>query len=322
MLAICKSTEVHMSVRLGAIALVLVFGLGPIGGLAQSVSDAQFMMIDTTRLGTLQTELAVAGQKGFAVVASGDFSVVLQQDGKGPRTYQVVAPDDSKLLSQQLSSAGADGFRVVRPGVWKLGGRIAVILERQPDGSRFAYDVVDVDDKGAQASGGVRASSVESRVIMERRQDVHEAAAASIEYRKVSASRPGTLENNIVSAAAGGFRVVGAGKMSVVMERNPAVPTPSTEYRVLAVARLPTLRREIQAAAAEGFEIAAIPTRDNEFVAVLERPSGTVRKLDYVVEEVGEKNVDQKLRALAMDGYVIDRISGITTLAFARRPAR
>lgn len=311
-----------MPVRLGVIALVLVFGIGRIGGHAQSVSDPQFMMIDTTRLGTLQSELAVAGQKGFAVVASGDFSVVLQQDGKGPRTYQVVAPDDSKLLSQQLSSAGADGFRVVRPGVWKLGGRIAVILERQPDGSRFAYDVVEVDDKGAQTSGSVRASAVESRVIMERRQGVQEAAAASIEYRKVSASRPGTLENDIVSAAAAGFRVVGAGKMTVVMERNPAAPTPSTEYRVLAVARLPTLRREIQAAAAEGFEIAVIPTRDNEFVAVLERPSGTARKLDCVVEEVGEKNVDQKLRALAMDGYAVERVSGVRTLAFACRAAR
>jgi hypothetical protein len=280
------------------------------------------MMINTTRVGTLQSELAVAGQKGFAVIASGDFAVVLQQDGKGPRTYQVVAPDDSNLLSQQLNSVAADGFRVVRAGVWKLGGRIAVILEHQSDGSRFAYDVVEVDDKGAQVSGAERASAIESRVIMERRQGGQEATAPRIEYRKVSASRPGTLQDNIVSAAAAGFRVVGAGKMTVVMERNPAVPAPSTDYRVLAVARLPTLRREIQSAAAEGFEIAVIPTRDNEFLAVLERPSGTARKFDYVVEAVGEKNVDQKLRALAMDGYVVERISGIGTLAFARRSAR
>jgi hypothetical protein len=312
-----------MPLRLGVIALVMVSGAGRIGGHAQSVPTPQFMMIDTTRLGTLQSELAVAGQNGFAVIASGDFSVVLKQDGKGPRTYQVVAPDDSKLLSQQLTSAGADGFRVVRPGVWKLGGRIAVIVERQADGSRFAYDVVEVDDKGAQTSGSVRVSAVESRVILERRQGVQEGATAvGIEYRKVSASRPGTLEKDIVSAASAGFRVVGAGKMTVLMERNPAAPTPSTEYRVLAVARLPTLRREIQAAAAEGFEIAVIPTRDNEFVAVLERPSGTARKSDYVVEEVGEKNVDQKLRALAMDGFVVERVSGVRTLAFARRAAR
>jgi hypothetical protein len=317
-----------MSLRLFGVTLfALALGAtGRVNGQVPGDANRSFLLINTTRTNTLQSELSAAGQAGFAVVAAGDFSVLLKRDGKEPRTYQCVATDDDpKLLSAQLTQAGAQGFKLVPSGVWKLSGRFAVILERQADGDRFTYDVVAPEDaatiKSHLMSGARRVATIDTFLIMERHQGSKSMTPSGVDYRLVSTSRPATLEKEIMDAAKGGYRAVGAGKMTVVMERDPASSS-AVEYRVVAAARLPTFRRELQAAGAEGFQIVVIPTRDNEVVAVLERPSGTARKLEYVVEEVAEKSVDQKLRALDADGYSVERISGVRLLAFASRAMR
>ncbi len=317
-----------MSLPLSRLTTTLALALGIAGHLNAQVpggANRQFMLINATRASAIQKELDVAGSEGMAVVASREFSVALKKDSKGPRRYQLVAPDDPKLLSQALSEGAAEGFRIVRTGVWKFGGRYAVILESQADGDRFAYDVVDAEDaqtlRTKQLSGASRVAVLDQLVILERREGSQNATAAVLEYRIVSASRPATLEKEVKEAAAAGYRAIGAAKMSVVMERDPATPA-ALEYRVVAVARLPTLRRELQTAGAEGFEIAVIPTRDNEFVAVLERPLAGARKLDYAVEELTEKNIEEKLQSLDAEGYALEHVSGIRVLGFARRTAR
>lgn len=79
------------------------------------------------------------------------------------------------------------------------------------------------------------------------------------EYLIASAQKTSTLEKEIQTAAADGYRAVGAGFMIVVMEREAGGKSVPLDYQVLAMIRASTGERELNVAGAEGFKLILSP---------------------------------------------------------------
>jgi hypothetical protein len=316
------------------LALVLACGAQAQSG---SPPAPQYAIFDIYNTGNLQKELAAAGTQGLSVVALSDTAVVLKRHPAG-RTYKVLGTTRDTTLVKELNEAGAEGFSVARFGVTTNGNdEWIVILEKQND-AKFSYQAIKGDDQAQSAivaaqRTGARIAGVLGKapgqfsmrvgsnppplIILEQRQG-DATPSGPFEYRVVSTNKTSTMEKEIKEAAAAGFRVIGSGFMTVVMERDPKVPPP--EYRLVAVARVPTFHREVAQAAADGFLTAAMPLSKTEVICVLSRPPGALQKFEGVVEELRPKTVEEQLRRLEGDGYVLDGLTG--KFAVLHRPAR
>jgi hypothetical protein len=115
------------------------------------------------------------------------------------------------------------------------------------------------------------------------------------------------MQNDLVQAAAEGFRVIGAGfgYMTVVLARERgSAPTP-IEYRLLGMTRVETTVKELQAAGAEGFRVAAMSENGQEGVFVLQRTPGTSERFDYRVLPLQEPTANQTLIDAEAGGHQI-----------------
>ena len=114
--------------------------------------DQQYLLLATTRTGTMESELNEAGTLGFRVVSgaptSGEELVIFLQRAVEPRDtyeYRLLATSRTSTMQEELDAAAAEGFRLLaRTPICKKrgfgGDELVVALERSPEGDqRYAY---------------------------------------------------------------------------------------------------------------------------------------------------------------------------------------
>lgn len=106
-------------------------------------------------------------------------------------------------------------------------------------------------------------------------------------YKLLATSRTGTMQKELQQAGDEGFAycgltvfesTFGGQEVSVILERDPAVPPSRIEYRLLATSRTGTMQKELQQAGGEGFVFRGVAIGKTKFggaevVTVLDRPS-------------------------------------------------
>ena len=328
-------------IRIVAAAFALI-GVALTQTLAQTpavTADQQYVFIDaekttarflrTIDLSKVRDELVNAGNKGYGVHfmagSSSSANLLLSREGTGPRSYRLVTTSREGAFLSELNEAGSQGFRIV-PGTIKALERgssttwVAVLAPRS-DNQRFKYSVVKGTKDGTEA---LAASSKAGRLLVgilgrqgmiaantllffEEIDGDRGASPTDGErgYRIVATSRTSALEKDINEAAAGGFRVIGAGfgYMTVVMARAREPSTAPVEYRVIAMMRVATAIQELQAAGAQGFRIAAMSENKQEGVFVLHRAPGTLERFEYQLSPLQWETANQTLLDAEADGY-------------------
>ena len=178
--------------RLG-VAVLLVGTLCPRAEAQIEVDpDQQYLLLATTRTGTMEEELDAAALLGFRVVSgaptSGDEMVFfLERAVEPPDTYRymLLATSRTSTMQEELEAAAADGFRFLsRTPLCKSrafgGDEIVAVLERPPGGEQL------------------------------------------YEYKLLATSRTSTLQTEVSEAVAEGFAIVGlvsCGEHIVITER-------------------------------------------------------------------------------------------------------
>jgi hypothetical protein len=197
-------------------------------------------------------------------------------------------------------------------------------LEKMPDPATFSYSAVKGDEtttasiNAARKTGAVLAAILGKApgqfgmafggnpaplLILQQPTGGALGSEGEREYRIVSTKKTGTLEEEVRQAASGGFRPIGVGFMTVVLERDAQKAGAEREYRVVATSRFSTAEREVQTLASEGFRIVGTPQSSNEWVFVLERSVGSATRVQYRLVELRTRTADETLRLATADGY-------------------
>jgi hypothetical protein len=179
-------------------------GLVPVAidthGVAAGVFERQaqggpWKILATTQKGTMERELSAAAAEGYRIVAaSGGAERVfaLVQSADAPPADYTLLEDKSASLERQMNEKAAEGFRFTEASLLSVGG-----------------------------SGSLGEAT---DLVMERAP-----TPAPIAYRVVGAARVGTMEKELLRAAADGFRIlaatVGYGETVVVLAKPSGAPT-------------------------------------------------------------------------------------------------
>jgi hypothetical protein len=135
------------------------------------------------------------------------------------------------------------------------------------------------------------------------------------DYRVLATIKVSTLEKELNEAAGQGFRVIAAGQMKVVMEREPGVSAAPSDYRVVASGTSKDAERKLQAAGIEGFRIAAALEPKDQGVFVLQRAQGTSERFDYRLLKLEEGSINGWLQFAEAEGYRMAAfVSGLAVL--------
>ena len=138
-----------------AIAIVLAI---TIAGMSRSAEaqveiepDQQYLLLATTRTGTMQEELDEAASLGFRVVSgaptSGEEMVIFLRRTESTElyTYRLLATSRTSTMQEELEEAATEGYRFLpRTPLCKSrrfgGDEIVSVLERDPNGTtRYEY---------------------------------------------------------------------------------------------------------------------------------------------------------------------------------------
>lgn len=310
-----------------AASLVLVASLS---GLASAQNpptgaEAQFQLGEPRSVSTIERELIPAGQRGYAVEALSGLRFIVRRDG-APHVYEVLATRREDTIIKELNAAGARGFRIIPQAVTTVGNEWVIVIEKI-DGKTFTYTGVAGDDKVTAAVGATRKKGGTIAAVLGKVPGEfgrafggnptplivlqHDSAAPvpgdEREYRVVSTRRTGSLEKEIQEAGKAGYRPIGSGFMTTVLEKAPG-QADAREYRVIATRRASTALLEISQLANEGYRVVAMPGHDNEWIFVMERDPRSAGRYDYLLNELRKDSVDEFLRAATGKGY---RIVGI-----------
>lgn len=201
--------------------------------------------------------------------------------------YLVLHAEEAARMKALLTASAAVGFRLLAGA-----GRRTVILETIESGGPFQYvvpsDMSDRSEKELDESGAegfrvvpssIGATLGEPSAVLERGPD----DTSPRDYRVLATSREGTLEEELLEAAAQGFRVIGLttpGQRVVILESSspPAGSTTAVpECRLLADFESPQLSQQ----AAEGYRLTACS--DGERLCVLEKTQARLPEDPYVV---------------------------------------
>ncbi len=288
--------------------------------------DPEYLFLDNISTGTMAKQLEAAGLQGFVIHSASQLSMLLKRGEPTPRIYKLVATTRESTLAKELNELGAQGFRVVQSSVMEFGSEFVMALEQQPQGGRFLYDVVKGDDqvegklnalrrKGGVLIGVVGKQPSEFRLtpsnpspvlIVERAEGpAPEAAVADLQYRIASTQKSSTLLKEVTALAAEGFRPIGSGFMTVVMERAPEATPDRVEYQMVAATRRGTVDRELNDLASTGYRLIpkAVFARQSEVVIFLRRTPGATESFHYILLEA-KKTIDADLQQRAAEGYV------------------
>jgi hypothetical protein len=309
-------------IRATAVAVVFFAAFSiRVDGQAQAVApDQKYLFVKANNLPALGKKVIAAGNEGYGVEIVARFAdspiMIMKRDGAGPRTYRTVKTARLITFVKELNEAGSLGFRVVPASVL---GPFAV-LEQQRAGMRFKYATAEGIEEAAKATADARKRGLTLVAVLGVGgmgptfkpvvlfEEVEGASAApggpdDRDYRFVATGKTSTLEKEIIQAAADGFRVIAAGIMSVVMERDPASSATPVDYRVAAMLRVNTAERELQAAGAEGFRIVVVPDHQKEGVFVLSRRSGTSERFEYQIVRVKATTANEVLLRAEAAGF-------------------
>jgi hypothetical protein len=138
---------------------------------------------------------------------------------------------------------------------------------------------------GGMMGGQTAFGGKEVLVIMKKNATV--AGKMNRKYKLLATSRTGTLQKELQQAGDEGFvycgitvfeSAFGGQEVSVILERDPAIPSARIEYKLLATSRTGTMQKELQQVGDEGFVFRGVAIGKTKFagtevVSVLERPA-------------------------------------------------
>jgi len=122
-------------------------------------------------------------------------------------------------------------------------------------------------------------------------------------YLALMTIKTSTLQKELDQAAAGGFEVVMANTLGVLMKRLPAGGA-GAEYHLTAVERIATLETELNAAAQKGFVVVpgTVTKAGDETIVLSRRTPGSSERYSYKVLK-SDDSVENNLRDLASKGF-------------------
>jgi hypothetical protein len=319
----------------------------------QAASEPGYLLIDAaqtrsrilrmTNFSKIRDRLAEAGNQGYGFVSlagsSSSANVLLKRDGAGPRTYRLLFDGREGGFIKNLNKAASEGFRVI-PGTIKAfeeGGETMwmAVVEPAPDATRVTYVVVKGTDEGEKALDGASAAgrslvgilgrigmtSAKTLLFFEQHAPGPSTEPAPV-HRIIANARTSTTEKDVIDAAAGGFRLLGAGfgYMSIVMSRAHDAANEPVDYRLLAMIRVETAVDELNQAGGQGFRLTAMSENGEEGVMVLHRKHGTVDHFEYRLLRLEEDTANKTLLDAEADGYRIAQL--FSDLVVLERPGR
>ena len=313
------------------------------GYLLIDAAQARSRILRTTNFSKIRDRLAEAGNHGYGLVSvagsSSSANVLMKRDGAGPRTYRLIFDGRESGFLNNLNKAASEGLRVI-PGTIKAfeddGGTMwMTVVAPAPDATRVSYVVVKGTEEGEKALDGASAAgralvgilgrmgmtSANTLLFFEEHAPGPSAEAAHV-HRIIANSRTSTTEKEIIDAAAGGFRLLGAGfgYMSIVMSRSNGAANEPVDYRLLAMIRAKTAVAELNEAGAQGFRLAAMSENNQEGVMVLHRKHGTADHFEYQLLRLEEDTANKTLLDAEADGYRIAQL--FSDIVVLERPGR
>lgn len=184
------------------LTLALTIALVPIAVPRAQERDA-YLLLATTRTGTMQDEINEAAMKGYRAVAAsrteGAEVVVVLQRTSGQYQYRLLATTRTGTLQKEMNDAAEGGYRVVpRAVTTKRGG--ATLSRAFGNPNRDEGELLILMEKGPEGNGGAL-------------------------YQVLATERTGTLQKEISEAAEKGFALVALvsrGEHLAIMERTEA----------------------------------------------------------------------------------------------------
>jgi len=313
------------------------------GYLLIDATQARSRLLRTTNFSKIRDRLAEAGTQGDGLVSlagsSSSANVLLKRDGAGPKTYRLLFDARESGFLKALNKAASEGLRVV-PGTIKAfeeaGETVWItVVAPAPDATRVTYVVVKGTEEGEKALDGASAAgrslvgilgrigmtSPNTLLFFEEHTPSPPAGPAPV-HRIIANARTSTTEKDIIEAAAGGFRLLGAGfgYLSIVMSRANDAANEPVDYRLLATIRATTGADELNEAAAKGFRLTALSESGQEGVMVLQRKHGAADHFEYQLLRLDEGTANRTLLDAEADGYRIAQLfSDIVVLERPRR---
>lgn len=261
---------------------------------AQSPPASRYRVISTSKISTLQAELAQAANDGYRVAASSRpapaVKVLVLERSNNRYEYFVSDALPQDVRDQKVPP----GYRIVPQTVGSTAnGPCAAILERSPG------------DSGRR------------------------------DYRIEDAVYPGNLQNDILNAAAEGYRVLVIGAAAgfcAVLEREPraastSAPTAAVKdgakekkvnlsaadysrpYVLIATSKTSTLEKEIAEAVAHGYRLQSGSAGD-ELVYLMERQDEKSPQADYLLLSTTKtETLEREMNQAATRGYRLHPLS-------------
>jgi hypothetical protein len=316
--------------------------------------DQQYLLLDTYKMSTfgasrnptLQKELDAAGQQGFAIQFSSANNILLKRDGTSPHVYRLVTTAIDSTPEQELTTLGRQGFRLVAASILQFANEWVMAVEKQPGEARYTYSVVKGDDAvdanlNALRREGGRVVGILGRppgewqfstpkpvFIVEKGAGAATDTGADRQYRVLSTQKTSTLQKEIVQAGNEGFRPIGTGYSTIVVERDPATEPPRVEYRLVSAKRLGTIEKEVNELAERGFRVLPQASFNMSFagigeaIFVLGRTPGVGDRYHYGFIETKKDTIDDELRKAGADGHAPVRMFGSLIITEKVIPAR
>lgn len=234
--------------------------------LAEDADYSQrYLILDTHRKSTMQRELDDAAAHGFRVFGgNAGYKFILLEQDRGLRKHQYEMVDN---YFRTLKKGEEKGFRFLATTFAPAVGSSGVIMEKlQPDEPQSEYKVVDtvytrnmLKDVNELAAQGYEIVAMPTcadfhQLLMERKPGVTSGPADR--YRMIAANKTSTVEKELATAVADGYRIVGSNgmgnEMVVFLERR-AADERKPEYRLLSTTRAETMEAEMNRAVADGY---------------------------------------------------------------------
>ena len=206
------------------------------------------VLLQTSRTGTLDTEIQDAVSNGFHVIGmasddSGHAALLQRAAGGSKASAALVAASVQETLQQELSARAAAGYRIASSSAWK---ETLFSLDHHEEVPKVEYRVLST----------TKSSTLE--------QELNAAAAKGFRFT------PGTL-HAVQKGAVPMFGRLGTDYVAVVESGVGAREAP---YYMVGARRLSTLIREFDDAVAKGFAPVALALgySDQETIVLFERP--------------------------------------------------
>ena len=294
-----------MIVRSPACSFVLASAIVGSAILAAQGSDATILILETSRVGTMQRELQQAADRGYRLVPLSRGWCVTETTALVERRSADVEPVEYLVLSagttmmqQELDEASGKGYHFAgflagRTSVTQ-GARPTIVMQRSRGvtartreyllvGTSLARtlegELRQAVDEGFRVVAAVNAVNDEYLVLLDKQPKGADTPAP--DYLLEVTVLSSTLERALQTAADAGYRLVKLqGVSGGLLEKTPADVEP-IEYKVISTIRTETMQKELDAAAAAGYRFA---TSVDRMVLALQRAKGSQHRThEYVV---------------------------------------